>query len=78
MRLGLPPFQNCIKGEQAAGRGAVVAGAESCSRINFKRHAAMAPAFAVMGAVQKKSSRHNGRQAFERMLDPIRIRQILK
>ena len=62
-RLAL--FQNCIKGEQAARRGAVMAGSESGSRINLKRHAAMAPAFAVMGAVEKKSSGYDGRQAFE-------------
>ncbi len=70
-----PPFQNRIKGKEAAGRGAVVAGAKCGSRINFKRHAAMAPAFAVMGAVQKKPPRHDGRQAFKRMPDPILVRQ---
>ena len=63
--FGLAPFQNCIKGKQASCRSAMVASAESCARINFQWHAAMPPAFAVMGAVEKKSSCDDRCQTFE-------------
>ena len=43
----------------------MVAGSECRSGINFKGHATMTPAFAVMGAVQKKPPGNNGRQALQ-------------
>jgi hypothetical protein len=64
-----------IKGKEAARRGAMMAGSKRGSRINFKWYAAMAPAFTVVGAVQKKPSRQDGRKAFKRMPDPILVRQ---
>ena len=66
-----PRFQDMVEQQQAAARGAVVAGAERQRRLDFDAELVGRDPLAVMLAVHDEASGRYGDEVFEAGLDPV-------
>ena len=68
-------LENGIQREEAAFRGAVMAGPECRARVDLHRNAARRSSGPVMRSVQEEAPRCHGRQALQRLPHPILLHE---